>query len=763
MSELFDAVDALVASRATLPPPEERKRLRKAHGLTVDEVATALRVRRATVSGWEAGKTEPRPPERDAYARLLGKLAELYPADPDTVAPTAPTEPSRPDPALPVPVPSGPSSSSASCAQNTSASPPAPGTAPAAPAQAPSGPAPAPAAVPAPAPRPAADSEQPPAPPGSRPRSRSRRPGGPAPAGPAPGADTRFENGPLAVIDAEDGQVFAYCVGGLVLDVPARSVPALIDWTLREARLGQPRLSGPGKDADPLLVLTESACARYGLPVHLTDAERLAGRLPDDHKAVKQLARADWRLTQRGFGPWARVYRPARGAERNCVQLCIPSWNALDTRHWADAAQLPPAELARVLGTYADRVMTPRGSTAVTGLELMTALHPPTRASEPDGTGKRHSEHNPGSLGTEPVDCAPCEAPDGHPLLAGLPRFRRRTPAEVLMEEAYDWARPLTDEECTRRYLVGIDVNMAFAAGANGLVVGLDAPVHVDRPVFDPKLPGSWLVDLSHVDLSRVRLGKEWTRLQADLLPSPFTPTGDRPEGPAWYATPTVAYAAELGYDVRPLEAYVRYDNGRYLDAWYNRLRDAYVATMADLGVPATASPEEFLAAMDGHKDRDPGMAIVLSVIKATVKGGIGKLRERPRGEGWKPGRPWRALSRPTWRPDIRAAVISRTRINMHRKLVKHAAFTGQYPVAVLSDCAVYASDGPSPLDFLPYREGKPLPGGWRLGVSPGMVKHEGTQTVLWGEGVRERFDAPELNLARYIKSGEVTNQDSGE
>ena len=80
MSELFDAVDALLASRATLPPPAERKRLRAAHGLTIDEVATALQVRRATVSGWESGKTEPRPPERDAYARLLDKLAELYPA-----------------------------------------------------------------------------------------------------------------------------------------------------------------------------------------------------------------------------------------------------------------------------------------------------------------------------------------------------------------------------------------------------------------------------------------------------------------------------------------------------------------------------------------------------------------------------------------------------------------------------------------------------------------------------------------------------------
>jgi hypothetical protein len=44
---------------------------------------------------------------------------------------------------------------------------------------------------------------------------------------------------------------------------------------------------------------------------------------------------------------------------------------------------------------------------------------------------------------------------------------------------------------------------MAFAAGANGLTVGLGTPTHVTSPVFDPKLPGSWLVDLSHVDLSK--------------------------------------------------------------------------------------------------------------------------------------------------------------------------------------------------------------------------------------------------------------------
>ncbi|MEU8589517.1 helix-turn-helix transcriptional regulator [Streptomyces sp. NPDC048664] len=739
MSELFDAVDALIASRSSLPSVEERKRLRTAHGLTLDDVAGALKVRRATVSGWESLKkpTEPRGPEREAYARLLRQLAELYPPpeEPTTPVPAARTGAPDPAPAGTPPTERPVEASAATATENT----PPPAPAPVAPA------------------RPAHT---------TRPSSTSSRPGArrTAPPGtPADGTDPRFENGPLAVVDVDGGQALAYCVGGLVLDVPATSLPALVDWTLREARLGQPKLTGPGRNADPLLVLTEAALERYGLPVTLTEEERLAGRLPEGHKVVRQLARAEWKLTKRGLGPWARIYRPATGSERACVQLCVPSWNALDTRHWGDAGQLPPAELARVLGVYASRVMTPRGSTAVTGLELMTALHPATRASEPDSEGRRHSEHNPGSLGTDPVDCAPCEAPDGHPLLKDLPRFHVRGPAEKLFEEAYDWARPMTDDECTLRHLVGIDVNMAFAAGANGLVVGLGAPTHVEAPVFDPKLPGSWLVDLSHVDLSRVKVGKEWTQLDGSLLPSPFTPKGEHPEGPAWYATPTVAYAVELGYEVRPLEAWVRRENGRYLDGWYNRLRDAYLATMADLGVDADLPPADFLTAMGDHRSRDPELAIVLSAVKATVKGGLGKLRERPRGEGWRPGEPWRALSRPTWRPDIRAAVISRTRINLHRKIVKHAAFTGRYPVAILSDCVVYAADGESPLDFLPYRQGEPLPGGFKLGVNPGLVKHEGTQSVLWGEGVRERFDAPDLNLARYIKDGTVTDVDNGE
>ncbi|MGK5532482.1 helix-turn-helix transcriptional regulator, partial [Streptomyces sp. URMC 129] len=84
-NDLFAAVDALVeqvAARHELPPPHERKRLRTAAGLTQREVADRLGVTLATVAAWEAGRTSPRPPQRAAYARLLDRLAGLFPPGP---------------------------------------------------------------------------------------------------------------------------------------------------------------------------------------------------------------------------------------------------------------------------------------------------------------------------------------------------------------------------------------------------------------------------------------------------------------------------------------------------------------------------------------------------------------------------------------------------------------------------------------------------------------------------------------------------------
>jgi len=526
-----------------------------------------------------------------------------------------------------------------------------------------------------------------------------------------------------------------------VLECPATTIPALVEWALRESGIGAPRLNRNGKDADPLIVLTEAAAVRLGLPARLEDRRGL--RLPEDHPVLGQLAKAKWKLTQRGFGPWARVYRSATGGQRQCVQLAVLPWDALDARAWGDADQLPAPELARILGVYATRVITPRGSAAVCGLELMTSLRPPTRAAK-DASGAWVSAPNPGAL-TQAVEPAPPEAPLEHPVAQGWD-------GGFLDEEAYQWTREvamLSDEECLLPWAVGIDINTAFLAAAARLVVGLGAPVHVQAPAFDKKVPGSWLVDLSHIELD-------------PMLPSPFTPSGQRPTGPAWYATPTVAYAVELGYDVAPIEAFLRRETGAYLDPWHDHLKDAYTATMADLGVPVGKNVDEAasLQAMEQHKQADPALACVLSAIKATVKGGIGKLRERPQGRHYRDGERWPALERPTWRPDIRAAVISKARVNMHRKMLNTAKTTGRYPLAVLSDCVVYASPTPSPLGFLPLTpEGHVLPGSFRLGATPGLAKTEGMQPMAWAVDLME---SQGLNPARHIKGGDAV-WDEGE
>ncbi|MDX2565337.1 helix-turn-helix transcriptional regulator [Streptomyces sp. TX20-6-3] len=704
--ELFASIDALLEEEPQLPPPAERARLREAAGITQARLAEALKLKSTqSIKNWENGRSEPTGTRLSAYQRLLKGWAAKYPA-PGTPAavPAAPAPAAAPQPEVPKTF-TGPAA-------------PEPQAETAAPVQ-------APAAAERPA-RPAA-----------RPASTSRRPAAKKAA--APAVDPRFPHGPLAVLDG-DGS--AYGTGGIVLDCPATTVVELVEWTLRESGLGAPKLHRHGKDADPLIVLTASAAARLGLPERLEDRRGL--RLPEDHPVVKQVLKAKWQLTQRGFGPWARIYRKAQGRERQCVQLAILPWDALDSRSWPGVAEMEPADVARVLGVYAQRVITPRGGTAVNGLELMTALRPPTRPVRDEETGNWVSGLNPGSLGTEPMDPAPPEGQPEHPAI-----HRIGWKGGFLHEEAYQWVRSvdtLTDEECLLPYAVGLDLNTAFLAAAARLVVGLSEPEHFVRPKFYPKVPGSWLVDLSHIELD-------------PRLPSPFTPTGERPTGPAWYQTHTVAYAQELGFNVEILEAYLRKETGAYLDPWHDRLRTAYVDTLADLGVTKDLTDTEFLAAMERHKDVDPAMAAVLSAIKATVKGGIGKLFENPQGKNYKDGDPWPAMQRPTWRPDIRAAVISKARVNMHRKLNNMAKMTGLFPLAVLSDCVVYPSPGSSPLDFLPYAaSGKPQPGGFRLGPTPGLAKLEGVQSMLWAVELMEQG----LNPARHIKGGDAV-MDEGE
>lgn len=312
MASKPDPVDALLKSgprRTQLPEPAERARLRTGYGLTQAEIAEALDVTRTTVAGWEAGRSEPQGATRAAYAKLLdGIAAQLAAVAEAPAAPHVPT--SAPNAATDSAATGTPTEEQASGSRNTTDRAVGATTGNAVPYR--------------PAPERATDTEKTTASNRTTAPRKAASPGRqPAPASSAPSAspDPRFVNGPLAVLDG-DGS--AYALGGLVLDCPARDIPSLVDWTLAEAKLGAARLHRNGRDADPLIVLTASAAARFGLPAELADRRTL--RLPEDHKVVKQIAKAGWQLTRRGFGPWVRIYRPVQGGRRQCVQLAIVPW-----------------------------------------------------------------------------------------------------------------------------------------------------------------------------------------------------------------------------------------------------------------------------------------------------------------------------------------------------------------------------------------------------------------------------------------------------
>ncbi|PJN36668.1 DNA-binding protein [Streptomyces sp. CB02959] len=98
----LDSVEALLEEArlmAWMPSPVERLRLREAAGLSRAQVAAAVGVGRQTVANWESGETDPQPPGRGKYLKLLKGLAEIHPASsPEAAGPHTPDEPPTPQP-----------------------------------------------------------------------------------------------------------------------------------------------------------------------------------------------------------------------------------------------------------------------------------------------------------------------------------------------------------------------------------------------------------------------------------------------------------------------------------------------------------------------------------------------------------------------------------------------------------------------------------------------------------------------------------------
>ncbi|GLV79387.1 telomere-associated protein Tap [Streptomyces hygroscopicus] len=690
MSEPLKAIDALVARGACppqLPDPDERLRLRQEWGSSLKEFASALGKEVEEMAAWEAGQTSEDQADEIAYARLLARIREKLPTayEPDWAALRRPVHRQGKPAAL-----------CDGCGQEIG---------------------------------PCERCGQPTT---SRPggrwlhRGTMCTPDGPlVPQQPAPQIQTPlqlpprrtdFFLGPVAVIDDSDGTLIAHLSHDRTRPCP-QNLPDLLVWTYTEG-LGAQRLHNRGHHQWPLVVLTYAATGRLGLPLALDDPiHRL---LPATHPVLIALDAAGWRPTGRGMGPWSRLQ--ARLAPRGniTVHVAVQPWGALREGSWGLDDALPVEDLARLLTRYAGTVITPQGSTATCGVTLMTALRPPKQWTRDSGSGQRTLATPARGALTEARDPAPPEAPPTHPVARGW------DPHDVQCEEAYNWFRSPTPEELNDfGHVIGLDINFAFTNAAGRLKVGY-GPVSStpeNRPTFDASIPGCWYVDLSHVTTD-------------PRFPSPFTPSGEQPTGPAWYATPTLAYAhTYLKATIKPIKAYLRRGTGcNYLDDWNARLREAYYTVLRRLGIdPALTGAAFFQARDQALAEGDPLDWELLRLIKATANGGIGKLAEGPTDLDRDPYEPWPALRRVTWRPDIRAAIISTARVQLHRKIQALAATTGRYPLAVLSDCVVYPATRPTPFDLLPSGEDPSARAtGFTLGARFGHVKLEGAAPMDW-------------------------------
>ncbi|MFJ2751203.1 telomere-associated protein Tap [Streptomyces sp. NPDC087297] len=708
MSDALQAAEALI-NRGPRPPglptPDERRRLREVWGATLEEFASALDRDVPDMEAWEAGQAATDPADDIAYARLLQRIREHLPAtyEPDWAAlrrTVHDTPSAKPDVLCD------------GCGQEIGAC------------------------------------ERCGLPTTSRPggrwlhRGTTCTPSGPLTPGQSdplmcpplqlPPRRLDFPAGPVAVIDYRDGALFAHLSKDRTSDCP-QTLAELLVWTHTEG-LGAVRLHNRGHHQYPLLVLTGAATPVVGLPLTLNDP--IGRLLPASHPALHALNTAGWHPVGRGMGPWSRLQARTAPRGRVTVHLAVQPWGALADAGW-ELDALTPEHLTRLLARYADTVIVPQGSTATCGSRLMTALRPPKQWTGDVATSKRILAPPVRGALTEAHAPAPPEAPPAHPVARGW------DPVDVQCEEPFDWFRDPTAQELDDfDYVVGLDTNFAFTNAAGRVRVGYGpvSPTPENLPDFDASIPGCWYADLSHIATD-------------PRLPSPFTPTGAPPTGPAWYATPTLAYAQrQLRATIKPIKAYLRRgSSGPYLEDWNARLRQAYSTVLHRLGIDPAATGQAFFHARDQALVLgDPLDWDLLRLIKATANGGIGKLAEGPTDLERDPYEPWPALRRVTWRPDIRAAIIAAARTELHRKMQLMAATTGRYPLAVLTDCVVYPAARPTPFDLLP--PGDPASEStlrsFTFGARFGHVKLEGTASMAWAA----RATQAGLNPASWIK-----------
>lgn len=72
----FSEFERRVTARRTLPPPDARRAIREAAGISTEELAQLIGVTRQAVNAWERGVRAPRPEHVTTYSAALRAMRE---------------------------------------------------------------------------------------------------------------------------------------------------------------------------------------------------------------------------------------------------------------------------------------------------------------------------------------------------------------------------------------------------------------------------------------------------------------------------------------------------------------------------------------------------------------------------------------------------------------------------------------------------------------------------------------------------------------
>lgn len=235
------------------------------------------------------------------------------------------------------------------------------------------------------------------------------------------------------------------------------------------------------------------------------------------------------------------------------------------------------------------------------------------------------------------------------------------------------WSRRPTESEARQRYVHAYDRSGSYLAGGS-LEVGVgEAQHHPQGRDFDARLPGYWRVEIP--------AASDWR------MPHPLDPSGQWAGKVRWCTTPAVQFAVEQDYPVEVLEAYTWSEHARVMEPWYERMRDARTRLDTD----------------------DPDAQAARQQVKLVYAHTFGMMGSQQ----WMAGKPGYA-------PERRHLVLGKARTNLLRRIAKIGQVSDRWPVAVVTDTVVYASDEPDPVKAWP---GEPD----QLGNGLGQFKPEGT------------------------------------